>query len=122
MSSLVKYIAPCLFCLEPLINEEISISIPCGHVFHSSCIDMWKNKHGTKCIICKTRINSVYKVYGVFEEIHLNEDNLENKEIVNIDSNDVIILKQERSLFQTKANEREKELIESKYYLSYIIQ
>lgn len=89
MSSSIKYIAPCLFCLEPLINEEISITIPCGHVFHSSCTEMWKHKHGTKCIICKTRINSTYKVYGLFEEIQANEKDLEDKELEGIESNEI---------------------------------
>ena len=39
----------CLFCCESLLeNPPLSVSIPCGHVFHHSCMEKnWKKIYFT---------------------------------------------------------------------------
>ena len=45
----------CTFCFEKLYSEPV-ISLPCGHMFHKSCIKKWLIDYSVKCPICKKDI------------------------------------------------------------------
>jgi len=54
----------CSICLNSL-NSEIS-ALPCGHVFHSSCIKE-NSKYSTKCPLCKRNYENIInlKLFGI---------------------------------------------------------
>jgi len=43
----------CTICLGPYENDEMLTILPCGHGFHTECINIWLNKHSYKCPICR---------------------------------------------------------------------
>lgn len=45
----------CSICLQPLIYHGFSITLPCNHSYHSSCISCWFNKELT-CPNCRTEV------------------------------------------------------------------
>lgn len=51
--------ANCAICLSPYELRENLRILPCGHHFHSSCVDQWlfKNK---SCPFCKRDIDTEY--------------------------------------------------------------
>ncbi|KAH8896180.1 hypothetical protein GQ53DRAFT_640025 [Thozetella sp. PMI_491] len=42
-----------VICLEPMLDGEMVRLLPCGHVFHSSCITLWYLRHHPTCPMCK---------------------------------------------------------------------
>ena len=46
----------CSICLENFKNGDDSIILPCIHIFHSKCINIWMKKNAV-CPICKYKIN-----------------------------------------------------------------
>jgi hypothetical protein len=47
----------CVICLEEIEANGKEESLPCGHVFHSECINLWFNSNNaTNCPICRTRV------------------------------------------------------------------
>ena len=48
----------CSICFEPMTKKNITIALPCGHKFHTSCI---KNalRHNNKCPMCRRVITNV---------------------------------------------------------------
>lgn len=70
-------ISPCLFCLDSLISKEISILIPCGHVFHSECIELWRKQKKKNCIECKTIFKNIIKIYGLVDNYSIFIDKLQ---------------------------------------------
>ena len=45
----------CIICLENYVNGDDSITLPCIHIFHTSCIKTWL-KENSLCPICKNEI------------------------------------------------------------------
>jgi RING-finger-containing ubiquitin ligase len=43
----------CSICLEDFTADESLRLLPCGHVFHTSCILPWLTKRATSCPLCK---------------------------------------------------------------------
>ncbi len=39
----------CAVCMEPYRGGQHRKHLPCGHVFHASCIDMWLENSSTNC-------------------------------------------------------------------------
>ena len=44
----------CSICLEN-ISPMYSLSVRCGHVFHSKCINKWIIHGGNSCPMCRTK-------------------------------------------------------------------
>lgn len=43
----------CTICLDVMAEEQRVTKLPCGHLFHSKCINMWFEKQNF-CCNCKT--------------------------------------------------------------------
>mmetsp|Transcript_89878 Transcript_89878/g.159915 ORF Transcript_89878/g.159915 Transcript_89878/m.159915 type:complete len:447 (+) Transcript_89878:91-1431(+) len=52
----------CMVCLSDFDAEDKVRRLPCGHVFHSSCIDEWLRRC-TDCPICKTNVDRAVRQY-----------------------------------------------------------
>lgn len=44
----------CSICLDEYAADEYVAELPCGHVFHSSCIGKWLTERSSTCPLCKT--------------------------------------------------------------------
>ena len=42
----------CCICITDINKGELTIMLPCGHLFHDSCLFSWLKKHNT-CPICR---------------------------------------------------------------------
>lgn len=42
----------CSVCLTQIQNEDIVRKTPCGHIFHTDCVDLWCIRNLT-CPICR---------------------------------------------------------------------
>ncbi|KAI9504402.1 hypothetical protein GGI25_003323 [Coemansia spiralis] len=50
----LKYLsAECAICLAQYEPENLARVLPCDHVFHSECIDVWLTERSSRCPICK---------------------------------------------------------------------
>ncbi|VDD95293.1 unnamed protein product [Enterobius vermicularis] len=47
--------ADCPVCIDPYQTGDIIRSLPCKHVFHKTCVDLWLLEHRT-CPMCKSDI------------------------------------------------------------------
>ena len=52
----------CMVCLEDFALSASCRRLPCGHVFHQSCIDEWL-KRCTDCPICKANVDRAIRNY-----------------------------------------------------------
>ena len=43
----------CAICLNEVRQTRNSKAIRCGHIFHSHCLEKWKNKGNVTCPICR---------------------------------------------------------------------
>ncbi|KAJ1963857.1 hypothetical protein IWQ62_003092 [Dispira parvispora] len=43
----------CIICLEPLSIGVTIRQLPCGHVYHPPCIDVWLTQKSVQCPLCK---------------------------------------------------------------------
>lgn len=46
-----KVIGECPICFEDIIVNKINLALPCGHVFHETCITRWI-KINRSCPLC----------------------------------------------------------------------
>lgn len=42
----------CPICHENFVNSKFAKSLPCGHTYHSQCINEWLSR-STKCAVCR---------------------------------------------------------------------
>jgi len=49
--------AQCVICVEDLTEGETIRRLPCGHVYHQECIDLWLQR-SRLCCLCKRPIES----------------------------------------------------------------
>ena len=47
----------CPICKIPIDAESQVVSTPCGHVFHSDCIETWIDKGMQNCPQCRKKIS-----------------------------------------------------------------
>jgi len=52
----------CMVCLSEWANGNECRRLPCGHVFHASCIDEWLRRC-TDCPICKANVDRAIRNY-----------------------------------------------------------
>ncbi|KAJ1984671.1 hypothetical protein H4R34_000505 [Dimargaris verticillata] len=43
----------CTICLETYSIGDVIRQLPCGHVYHPPCIDLWLTEKSTQCPLCK---------------------------------------------------------------------
>ena len=46
----------CMVCLDPYIIGEVRKLLPCDHVFHASCIEMWLKNNSVTCPLDGTEV------------------------------------------------------------------
>ncbi|KAI8710474.1 hypothetical protein NCS52_01564400 [Fusarium sp. LHS14.1] len=44
----------CAICIDVLVDQDDVRRLKCTHVFHTSCIDSWFQKHHVDCPLCKS--------------------------------------------------------------------
>jgi hypothetical protein len=49
----------CVICLVHIAQDGFCTMEPCGHTFHSSCIQTWL-VHKTECPICRAQVSSCH--------------------------------------------------------------
>jgi len=66
----------CAICLEEITADETVLN-PCGHSFHTACIDQWRR--GT-CPVCRGRavnlVDDSYVLISIAEALMLTGDGL----------------------------------------------
>lgn len=45
--------SPCAICLNDVRSTRTNPPIRCGHMFHSHCLEEWKNKGKNTCPLCR---------------------------------------------------------------------
>ena len=46
----------CVICIDALLESEHTITIDCGHQFHTNCLNKWSEKNdavGSFCPVCR---------------------------------------------------------------------
>ena len=43
----------CTICLANFDNEDLVKMLPCQHIFHNDCINVWLQNYNYKCPICR---------------------------------------------------------------------
>ncbi len=46
----------CSVCMDELEKDNEVINLPCGHTFHSHCIEEWLSKYNYNCPVCKKEV------------------------------------------------------------------
>lgn len=60
----------CAICLDPVRETRQNTPIRCGHLFHSHCIESWKQRGNLKCPVCRRIFDgSNYKVQIVVHNL-----------------------------------------------------
>jgi hypothetical protein len=73
----------CTVCLCPVARTRQSQALPCGHLFHKSCISRWTQVGTETCPTCRLDIaKPEYKI-----TIHI--ENLKNKQRINLENQEV---------------------------------
>ncbi len=65
----------CSICLAPL-NESI-ITLPCEHIFHSSCFKTWE-QYNNKCPYCRYDLNQSRVPSYLFDELISPDGNIDS--------------------------------------------
>jgi hypothetical protein len=51
----------CAICIDDYQEGDSVRDLPCGHIFHDSCVDEWLLKHNRLCPVCKQDVLKVQK-------------------------------------------------------------
>jgi hypothetical protein len=77
----------CSICLNEVRSTRKNPPIRCGHIFHSCCIQEWRNKGKNTCPVCRKVFDashfkvtvSIHNNYtAVGDTVSLNEDSIFN--------------------------------------------
>ena len=78
----------CAICLNEVMSTRTNPPLRCGHVFHSHCLEEWKNKGKNTCPVCRRMFDvSKFKVTVTVQNNYTAESNtvsLENEAVFNI--------------------------------------
>ncbi|KAL4807482.1 hypothetical protein BDV18DRAFT_135418 [Aspergillus unguis] len=56
----------CILCLEKLDSDDSYRQLPCGHVFHLSCIDWWLCREDASCPLCRKSFYYLKRPRGLY--------------------------------------------------------
>lgn len=87
----------CGICLDSYVLDQVVKYLPCGHRFHSDCIDSWLRNQSTDCPLDKL---SVDRAYGddngqVFITSHILEESKDVLECLNDLVDQVVLINDE---------------------------
>ncbi|KAI8874291.1 hypothetical protein GQ42DRAFT_116646 [Ramicandelaber brevisporus] len=57
----------CCICLDSLHIGDSVRSLPCQHVYHTQCIDVWLGEHSTWCPHCKADVRPPEEIERAIE-------------------------------------------------------
>ncbi|KAM3578310.1 hypothetical protein VKS41_009431 [Umbelopsis sp. WA50703] len=78
-----RHYEDCAVCLEQFVTNVSQVrKLPCGHIFHTGCIDPWLRDRNGYCPICKTnchvnRNTNKEKIPGEFESSSTNREDVQ---------------------------------------------
>ena len=49
----------CCICLADIVLKQKCVLLPCGHLLHSKCIELWLKKNSI-CPMCRFDLNDYY--------------------------------------------------------------
>ncbi len=49
----------CPICLEEMDGQQVVKQLPCGHMFHSLCIEAWLLNYGVTCPLDNTCLDEL---------------------------------------------------------------
>ncbi|KAL7318089.1 hypothetical protein PS15m_004355 [Mucor circinelloides] len=107
----------CIICLQPLIaSGDHPAAIPCGHVYHKSCLHPWVREH-RNCPLCKKACNH----RQIISPLYLSSDDEQNQttyadtsEQTQVLRLQVIQLTHEKETANTKYNQTKQELLDER--------
>ena len=78
----------CAICLNEVRSTRTNTPLRCGHMFHSHCLEEWKNKGKNTCPVCRKVFDvSQFKVTVTVQNNYTAESNtvsLENEAVFNV--------------------------------------
>ncbi len=52
----------CIICMDSLVKEDWRVVVPCGHTFHTKCIEV-SRRYDNRCPECRRDIRDLVRVY-----------------------------------------------------------
>ncbi|OJJ71148.1 hypothetical protein ASPBRDRAFT_604197 [Aspergillus brasiliensis CBS 101740] len=49
----------CAICMDQFADDDEIRALPCGHIFHTACLDPWVTKRNAFCPLCKMSLSGV---------------------------------------------------------------
>jgi len=78
----------CAICLNEVRSTRTNTPLRCGHMFHSHCLEEWKNKGKNTCPVCRKVFDvSQFKVTVTVQNNYTAESNtvsLEDEAVFNV--------------------------------------
>ena len=78
----------CAICLNEVRSTRTNTPLRCGHMFHSHCLEEWKNKGKNTCPVCRKVFDvSQFKVTVAVQNNYTAESNtvsLEDEAVFNV--------------------------------------
>ena len=71
----------CSICYEPLINN--TITLPCNHTFHNTCMNLWTQINTNTCPYCRHNLNPHRVPKILFDELIQPDGNIEDLTVDN---------------------------------------
>ena len=94
----------CSTCLGSLTSRSDVSTIPCGHVFHTNCIEKWVQNGHSQCSQCRKdfRNGEIIKLY--FSESQSENDLVNELEEAKLEANEKFLKFQKENLEYQKEN------------------
>lgn len=77
----------CVVCLGPMSHHQANRTLPCGHIFHSKCVDRWKRScpGDPTCPMCREPFDTpLYRCRLIIERVSDSQRAVENFDAENI--------------------------------------
>ncbi len=128
--SWTRVIDDCPLCLEKLLNEDIGVTVPCGHCFHWKCFqECRKSWRANKCPTCRKPISNFVQIYITTTKFHgdSSSDNFEENAVQSLRIQNVALRKDKAMLEEElekikKATRAEERLLERSLLIKTIPQ